>query len=381
MRKATTHVTVSDVHQLMGQLVNLESLRADWIGARGSSTLKVATSSPVHAPSPSIPSFLTLPHVLQRLKHLEIRGGSWPLDSLLQSLAYMPRLVSLSLENIYEPTAGATFLPTMPPAFRLVRLSLGRCTLSGESASWLLSTSQQSLRHLTVNSLRRRPGSGSFNPALAMVGQALETLRVRNYSEITRWDPESVVQAGLGYCRNLRTLVVWCDGPQPSPFGGSPNISPYSPVPNANMALRSGAQDSRPPSRNHHYPPSSPPRASFSSSPPVRGHILPSPSHSYAHGSSRGHVQSSPQDYPKEFGFQSPSSPSTMVSSLPSQMVQPSSGVMLSVLTAIIQQGWFPRLNNLEIPRSQIDSCPSRVECQSELLIRGILLGDNWGSN
>ena len=380
-RRVATHVAASDVHQLMNQLVGLESLRADWIGARGSSTLKVATSSPVHVPSLSIPSFLTLPHILQRLKHLEIRGGSWPLDSLLQSLAYMPRLINLSLENIYEPTASGMFLPAMTPAFHLIRLSLGRCTLSGESVNWLLSTSQHSIRHLTVNSLRRRPGSGSFNSALAIVGPSLESLRVRNYLEVSRWDPESVVQAGLGYCSNLKTLVVWCDSPQTSPFGGSPNISPYSPSLNSNLPLRS---DSRPPSRNHPYTPSSPHRASLSGSPSIRNHRLPSPSQSYiqAPRPTRGQLQSSPQDYPLEFaqGFQGPSSPPAMTSPVPSQYTQPPPGAMLSILTTLIQRGWFPHLNHMVIPSSQIDACPNRVECQSELLIRGIALGDNWGS-
>lgn len=375
VRRAATYVTISDVHQLMNQLVGLESLRADWIGARGSSsTLKVATSSPIYVPSPSIPAFLTLPHIVQRLKHLEIRGGSWPIDSLLQTLAYMPRLINLSLENIYEPTITTMLLPAMAPTFHLVRLSLSRCCLSGEMVNWILSTSQHSMRHLTISSLRQRPGSSSFNSVMAMVGPALETLRVRNYLEVPRWDPESVVNAGLGYCPNLRTLIVWCDSPQSSPFGGSPNIFPYSPSLNNNLPLRTGPSDSRPPSRNHPYPPSSPHKA------PLSG----SPSQSYHHAPrSRGHGQTSPQSFPLDFatqGFQGSPSPSVMGSPLPSQTTQPPSGAMLSILTTIIQRGWFPHLNHLALPSNQIDACPSRIECQSELLIRGITLDDNWES-
>jgi F-box domain len=383
-RRPPPHVSASDVHQLVLRLVNLDSLRADWIGARGSSTLKVVTSSPV--PSASIPSFLTIPRVLQRLRHLEIRGGSWPLDSLLQSLAYMPQLINLTMENIYEPTSVAVFVPSMAPSYQLLRLTIGRCTLSGETLTWLLSTSQHTLRHFTINSLRRRPGSSSFNSALALVGPALETLRARNL-ELPRWDSESLLRMGLGYCPNLKILVVWCDTPLSSPFsagigGGS---SQFPPSLANSLTLRSALPDSRPPSQSHTY--SHPPQreaAHSDASPSLRSNLLPSQSQSYPHGSrsNRGYTQSGSQDFPLDINsqvLQSPLSPSSMSSSLPSPASQPQPGTMLPILMTVIQQEWLPNLTRLVIPPSQIESCLTRVECEAELLRRGITLDDTWG--
>ena len=51
---------------------------------------------------------------------------------------------------------------------------------------------------------------------------------------------------------------------------------------------------------------------------------------------------------------------------------------MLPILTTIIQQEWLPNLTRLVIPASQIESCLTRVECEAELLRRGITLGDTW---
>ena len=364
-RRAPPHVSASDLHRLVNQLVCLESLRVDWIGARGASAMKVAASSPMHVPSTSIPAFLTIPRLLQRLRHLEIRGGSWPLDSLLQSLAYMPRLISISMENIYEPTTVAMVLPSVTPAYQLTRLSIARCTLSGETVTWLLSTSQQTLRHLAVNSLRRRPGSSSFNSALAMVGPALETLRARNFLEVPRCDPESLLRAGFGYCPNLRTLVIWCDTPVAGPFlpgvGGPSNSSQYSPSLAGNISLRS--MESRPPSRNHPYPR----LASLSGSPSLRG---------YGQGAF--------QDPLSELNphiAQSPSSPPPMSASLPSPTSQPPSGTILPILVTIIQQDWLPSLKRLVISPGQIEASLTRVECHAELSRRGITLGDMWSTN
>jgi hypothetical protein len=378
-RRPSPHISAGDVHRLVLQLVNLDSLRADWIGSRGSSTLKVINSSPV--PSTSMPSFLTIPRVLQWLRRLEIRGGSWPLDSLLQSLAYMPRLIDLTMENIYEPTSVAMFLPSTAPAYQLTRLTIGRCTLSGETLTWLLSTSQHALRHLTISSLRRRPGSSSFNSALAMVGPSLETLRTRNCLELPRWDPESLLRVGLGYCPNLKTLVVWCDTPMPSPYssgigGGSPNMLQFSPHLTSNLNQRSARPDSRPPSWNHPYPHPSPRRASLSgSSPSPRGNLLPSQSQSYPHGSrSNRYTQSGSQVISLENNPQVLTGVSSPSSSLPPP------GTMLPILMTIIQQEWLPNLTRLVIPASQIESCLTRVECEAELLRRGITLGDTWGA-
>lgn len=222
---------------------NIESLRADWVGSRGTPSIPkigpaVSSSGNLAVlmhPQQPMPSFLMVPQILHRLRHLEIRGGSWPFESLLQALVYTSQLKSLSMENIYESNnamgSPIANLPPHMPAFQLNRLSFGRCTLSGESISWIISSSRHSLRHLTVNSIRRTPGSsgtGSFSAVLSMVGPALETLRVRNYLELPTWDAESLVKSGLGYCSNIKTLVIWCDVPPHTGGGGGGSYSAMS---------------------------------------------------------------------------------------------------------------------------------------------------------
>lgn len=370
-------VKSSDIHQLLVQLGSIESLRADWIGARASSITRMSTS-PV-SPQP-LPSFFSLPHIMQRLKHLEVRGGSWPFDSLLQAMMFMPKLASLSLENIHEPTNISSSLPPVPPNFQLQRLYVGRCTLSGESTAWLLSSSQHSLRHLTVNSIRRRPGGGSFNSVLNMVGQRLETLRVRNFTELSRWDADAFIAAGLGFCPNLTTLVVWCEPPR----AGSP----------ASLAGKSSS-----PTVTQSYMPSSSPLSSprqyyhtqnLSNTP--RQRASSSVSHYSTTSSPSPQTSSLTSPYTSELGLSLPSHDSGTAapfSAIPGTSSSPSAqsamssaleGSMLPILASIIKQGWFPRLQRLVIPRRYIDVCPTRVECQTDLMLRGIALGGEWGA-
>lgn len=354
-QRATAHVTANDIHQLLLELGSISSLRADWIGTRSSSTSprSAMAVSPVNEVlAQPIPSFLNLPHISQGLKHLEVRGGSWPFESLLQTLAFMPTLVSLSMENIYESTSEIP-LPPIPPACQLTRLSLGRCTLSGESTGWLLSSSQQTLRHLTINSVRRLSGSGSFNSALAIVGPALETLRIRNYFEFPRWEVDALVRAGLGYCPNLKTLVVWCDSPQSG-------------------AYRAPARSSM---AGHQSPGRTNPSQSPSSSASLTLHTgsRPSSQH-FSHSVSYGYPQTPTGTTSSRHA---PGSPSDSYA----RPTIPSPEAMLPTLVNLLRGGWLPRLDRLVVPPHSIELCPNRVECQAELLIRGVTLGDNWGSS
>lgn len=358
-QRTSAHVTANDIHQLTLELGSITSLRADWIGTRTSSTSprSAMAASPVNEiVAQPIPSFLNLPHISQGLKHLEVRGGSWPFESLLQTLAFMPALVSLSMENIYEPTSEIP-LPPIPPACQLTRLSLGRCTLSGESTGWLLSSSQQTLRHLTINTVRRLTGSGSFNSALAIVGPSLETLRIRNYFEFPRWEIDALVRAGLGYCPNLRTLVVWCDSPQ---TGGA-----------YRAPARTGMAGQQSPGRTNHQPSYSPSSSASLSlhtgSRPSSQHFSQSVSYGYPHpqtptGNLSRHAPGSPSD-----SYRNPTTPSPEA--------------MLPTLVHLVRGGWLPRLGRLVIPPQNIQLCPNRVECQSELMMRGVVLGDNWATS
>jgi hypothetical protein len=406
-RAAPSHVSVNEIYGLIMQLNNIESLRADWVGSRGSSGIPkigpaVSSSGNLAVlmhPQQPMPSFLMVPQILHRLRHLEIRGGSWPFESLLQALVYTSQLKSLSMENIYEPnnTMGSPIatLPPHMPAFQLSRLSFGRCTLSGESIGWIISSSRHSLRHLTVNSIRRTPGSsgtGSFSAVLSMVGPALETLRVRNYLELPRWDAESLAKAGLGYCSNLKTLVIWCDVPPHSGGGGGPysamsvgstqgwgpmaesesaNALRFSPSPRT--AYRTGefpSGGSRGSSASQHFQ-YSPPHSHYPSTSSTTGslhntYIVPSP-HAPPFANELGYAflpgsSPSPSDY-----HSSTSSPTA-----------PLPGSLLPILVKVIQKGWLPRLRRLVVPTGQIELCPSLVECQTELLIRSITLDDNW---
>jgi hypothetical protein len=384
-RHGPSHITASDVHQLLRQLGSVESIKADWIGTRGSSTPR-GTIPPVNQRPQTVPSFLSITHILQGLRYLEIRGGSWPFDSFLQTIWFMPKLVTLSLENIHEPGNIASTLPTVTPTFQLRRLSLGRCTISGESIGWLLSSSHQSLHHLVINSIRRRAGSSSFNSVLSMVGPALETLRVRNYVELTRWDAESLVSAGLGFCPNLRVLAIWCDVAQPNAFGSSARRSPVftpsqfpppvtsSPLMQNRSSPRQYGQYSQGTSLASPHIRTSPTiyRAPTTSSPHPQSSLLGSPTQSYTPGLGLS-FNLDPTSDPLGSMVGSPSSRSALLTAVP-----PSPGSMLPTLVNVIQQGWLPHLQRLAIPTTQIELCPSRVECQAELLIRGIALDGDW---
>ncbi|CAG7854976.1 SubName: Full=Uncharacterized protein {ECO:0000313/EMBL:CCA72842.1} [Serendipita indica DSM 11827] len=345
-RRQHPHVPSSDVYRLLSSIPVLDSLRLDWVGTRNTSL-----ANPLAGPMPSVPiplpPFLLLPHILHRLCSIEIRGGSWPLDSLLPALASMTRLRSLTLDNIYEPnTDGAggspamgsgrgkssgmyrSPIPSMSPSFQLTKLSLARCTLSGDVLAWILSTSMLSLRHLTMNTIRRRVSGITFGRVLAGVGPALETFRIRNHVDLfERWDLEGLVQAGLGYCSNLRTFVVWCDPPQAGSMaiGGA---QPFSPQPSPGV---------------------------------YRGYG----------GGGGGSGIGSPV---------SPGSSSSSLAMLGGYAPAPAPGTLLPLLVSVVQRGWMPRLTTLVVQPSHIDQCPSRVECTQHLLLRGVRLYDEWVS-
>ena len=334
-RRQQPHVSSSDVYRLLSSIPALD-LRLDWVGTRNTSLASPMAGQMPQIPIP-LPPFLLLPHILQRLRSIEIRGGSWPLDSLLPALAAMSQLRGLTLDNIYEPnTDGASSaaaggrgkssgayrspIPSVTPSFQLTRLSLARCTLSGEVLAWIVSNSMLSLRHLTMNSIRRRVGGITFGRVLAGVGPVLETLRIRNHVDLfDRWDLEGLMQAGLGYCSNLRTLVVWCDPPQAGNMmmGG---VQSFSPQASPGMYRGRGG------------------------------------------GSALG----------------SPVSPGTSSATLGTYT--PAPGMLLPLLVSVVQRGWMPRLTTLVVQPSHIDHCPSRVECTQHLLLRGVRLYDEWVS-
>ncbi|KAG8831574.1 hypothetical protein FRC17_002927 [Serendipita sp. 399] len=358
--RPTSHVSISDIHQVMLQLPAVESLRADWIGTRSfASGLALSTSPGTMAQYP-IPSFLHLQHISYRLQHLEVRGGSWQLGSFLLVVVGMPRLRSLTMESIHESTTSQG-PPVVAPPFHLSRLSLGRCTLSGETICWIVSSSRTSLRHLTINSVRRRTGGGPFSSAFSLVGSSLETLRVRNYAELKRWDLESFVQGGLGFCSNLRSLVIWSDHPQTSSQAGS--ISGSSRGAQSDLFMN---------------PRSSSPSAS-GSSPSVSPAFRQVP-----------RLASSPMRYPLGHAYEPMMNPmvsptkgpttSRPLTHSPTGVVTLSADLMLPLVVGILRQGWLPRLSHLVVPSWQIDACPSRVECEAELLIRGVVLLDDWNS-
>ncbi|KAG8826640.1 hypothetical protein FRC19_008246 [Serendipita sp. 401] len=355
--RPTSHVSISDIHQLMLLLPAVESLRADWVGSR--------SAPPPFASSPSragpttqypVPAFLQLQHISYRLQHLEVRGGSWQLGSLLLMLVCMPRLRTFTMENVHESTTSHG-LPLVAPPFHLSRLSLGRCTLSGETISWMISSSQTSLRHLTLNSVRRRTGGGPFSSAFSLVGSSLETLRVRNYGELKRWDLDSFVQSGLGYCSNLRSLVVWSDHSQASPLGGSTRGA------QSDLFMIAG--------------PMSPSVSGFSPSVSPVSRQVP-------------RLASSPMRYPLGHAYEPmmdpmiapgrSSTPSYTLAHSPTGTLPPSSGSMLPLVVGILRQGWLPRLSRLVIPSWQADACPNRAECEAELLIRGVMLSYDWNA-
>lgn len=381
-RQSPTLIGANRIHEILYGLSGIESLRADWIGAVSSSR---SASSPLVASAQPVPSFLTIPHVSRNLRHLELRGGSWPFESLLPTLGFMPSLVKLSFENIYE-SAPTVFLPSHIPAFRLEELSLARCTLSGESLAWLLASSQKSLRHLTVNSVRRRADGGSFNTALSIVGPSLHSLRIRNYAEISVWDEESIINAGLGFCQNLRTLVVWCEVPatSSSAFGGFSrgNVGTHS----SSYSPNRQNQEIQPEGMLHLYP--------GVSTDTMRGHYSqPSPSHSR----SSLNPNSSPilsysgralSTYSMPYSSSGPGTPQSSPSMSPGQSFTSLSGsppmgapgFVLPSLVMILRRGWLPQLKRLVVPARQIEQCPSRMECQAELLARGVSLESEWSS-
>lgn len=54
---------------------------------------------------------------------------------------------------------------------------------------------------------------------------------------------------------------------------------------------------------------------------------------------------------------------------------------ILLPVAQILREGWLTKLEVLAIPRREVELCPTRVECQAELLSRGIRLTDEWASS
>ena len=213
------HVTITDVQTFLRDCPRVETLKADWVGPRSS---PISPSSRPRAPSgeplvpytvpAQLPCFISDPQLGARLKHLVLTGGAWPVEALLGAIGgQMKHLVSLSLEQIHESSNVIQF-PSQPPSFRLTSLTLSRCTLSGSTLKWLVTSSKGSLKSLTLSSLRRRDkalGCLAFKEVFVEIGSSLRVLRARNFWEAMH--PIEMIESGLGYCTELRTLVIWRD--------------------------------------------------------------------------------------------------------------------------------------------------------------------------
>lgn len=215
------HVTITDVQTFLRGCPRVETLKADWVGPRSSPVSPTCRPramqqsgeplAPYIVPA-QLPCFISDPQLGARLKHLVLTGGAWPVEALLGAIGgQMNHLVSLSLEQIHESSNVINF-PSQPPSFRLTSLTLSRCTLSGSTLKWLVSSSKGSLKSLTLGSLRRRDkvlGCLVFKEVFVEIGSSLRVLRARNFWEAMH--PIEMIESGLGYCTELRTLVIWRD--------------------------------------------------------------------------------------------------------------------------------------------------------------------------
>lgn len=215
------HVTITDVQAFLRDCPRVETLKADWVGPRSSPVSPSSRSRGIqHSGEPlvpyivpaQLPCFISDPQLGARLKHLVLTGGAWPVEALLGAIGgQMNHLVSLSLEQIHE-TSNVINFPSQPPSFRLTSLTLSRCTLSGSTLKWLVTSSKGSLKSLTLSSLRRRDkalGCLAFKEVFVEIGSSLRVLRARNFWEAMH--PMEMIESGLGYCTELRTLVIWRD--------------------------------------------------------------------------------------------------------------------------------------------------------------------------
>jgi len=215
------HVTDTDMQTFLRGCPGVETLKADWVGRRSSpvSPSKRAQTmqqsgepfAPYIVPA-QLPCFISDPQLGAGLKHLVLTGGAWPVEALLGAIrGQMNHLVSLSLEQIHESSSVINF-PSHPPSFRLTSLTLSRCTLSGSTLKWLVTSSKGSLKSLTLSSLRKREkalGCLAFKEVFVEIGSSLRVLRARNFWEAMH--PIEMIESGLGYCTELRTLVIWRD--------------------------------------------------------------------------------------------------------------------------------------------------------------------------
>lgn len=211
------HVTITDVQTFLRGCPRVETLKADWVGPRsspvnGSSRPRAGEPLAPYIVPAQLPSFISDPQLGARLKHLGLTGGAWPVEALLGAIGgQMNHLVSLSLEQIHESSNVINF-PSHPPSFRLTSLTLSRCTLSGSTLKWLVTSSKGSLKSLTLSSLRRRDkalGCLAFKEVFVEIGSSLRVLRARNFWEAMH--PIEMIESGLGYCTELRTLAIWRD--------------------------------------------------------------------------------------------------------------------------------------------------------------------------
>lgn len=216
-----SHVTDTDVQAFLRSCPGVKTLKADWVGPRFSpatssnrprSLQQPAESLVSNAVPAQLPCFISDPQLGAKLKHLALTGGAWPVEALLGAIGgQMNHLVSLSLEQIHESSNVINF-PSQPPSFRLTSLTLSRCTLSGCTLKWLVSSSKGSLKSLTLSSLRRRDkamGCLAFKEVFVEIGSSLRVLRARDFWEAMH--PTEMIESGLGYCTELRTLVIWRD--------------------------------------------------------------------------------------------------------------------------------------------------------------------------
>jgi hypothetical protein len=215
------HVTSADVQTFLHNCPGVEALKADWVGMRSSPVTPSTRARPIQHSGESfppyvipaqLPCFISDPQLGSTLKHLALTGGAWPIEALLGAIGgQMKHLVSLSLEQIHE-SSNVINTPSQSPSFRLTSLTLSRCTLSGSTLKWLLTSNKGALKTLTLSSLRRRDkalGCLAFKEVFVEIGSSLRVLRARNFWEAM--DPTEIIESGLGYCTELRTLVIWRD--------------------------------------------------------------------------------------------------------------------------------------------------------------------------
>ena len=429
-----SHVTDTDVQAFLRNCPRVETLKADWVGPRSS-----PASPSSHRPRPTqlpgeslapngvpaqLPCFISDPQLGARLKHLVLTGGAWPVEALLGSIGgQMNHLVSLSLEQIHESSNVINF-PSQPPSFRLTSLTLSRCTLSGGTLKWLVTSSKGSLRSLTLSSLRRRDkalGCLAFKEVFVEIGSSLRVLRARNFWEAMH--PTEMIESGLGYCTELRTLVIWCDtvtspGVVSALFSSLgrrrlliPPCLPRSQQTSSGSALFFPPRPSTPVPSRQTEPMvqnttrfgggttrgpgggsgggggggtalgGSPAAATAPFRPPSTGTAA---THAHQIGSAKPRATATTTvATAPSLGHSHHVTTGTSASTC-AALGSGGSGLDEFVLPAVVQilrKGWLAKLEVLAIPRKQTEQCPTGVECQAELLSRGVRLSNDWASS